>query len=68
MTFLPLRRILILLVAFDVPLTGIVFVETVILLTGSLINTSAFVGGGASLSTAVIFIVFETPSPGVSIS
>lgn len=57
-----------LLVAFDVPLTGIVFVETVILLTGSLMITSAFVGGGASFSTAVIFIVFDTPSPGVSIS
>lgn len=57
-----------LLVAFDVPLTGIVFVDTVILLTGSLMSTSALVGGGASFSTAVILIVFETPSPGVSIS
>jgi len=62
-TFFPLRLILIELFAFDVPLTVMVFVETVVSATGSVIVTTAFSGGAVSLLMTVIGTVLVTPSP-----
>jgi|GEM_PF-1272430 len=61
-TFAPLSLILIALVGFDVPLTVIVFVETVVFELGSLMVISDFTGGGSSFDTAVISNFFSISS------
>jgi hypothetical protein len=67
-TLVPLSLMLTELVGFEVPLTRIVFVETVVFVVGSLMTISALTGVVSPFGTAVTSTTFSIPPFGPSSS